>query len=286
MSFAVPAAHSNSGYVPLFRETRNAVRRLAALLTLISLFLASGAHDAQAGPKPTNISVTPVIQSISVQNGQLVATGIATSVIHGQTVSAPFTAPVDIGLAPDQSAAAAAGCPILDLHLGPINLNLLGLVVQTSPICLTVTAYQGGGLLGDLLCGVADLLGQGLSLNQILAGLTSTQLTSLTSGLTNLLNAALGQLINAVLTGIDAVNSGHTCAILHLALGPLDLTLLGLNVHLDNCADGPVTVDITAVTGKGNLLGNLLCGLLDGNLLGLGATLQQILGLLQGLLTA
>jgi len=38
------------------------------------------------------------------------------------------------------------------------------------------------------------------------------------------------------------------------------LTLLGLNVHLDNCANGPVTVDITA-TPAGGLLGQLLCGL-------------------------
>ena len=49
---------------------------------------------------------------------------------------------------------------------------------------------------------------------------------------------------------------------LNLVLGPLDLNLLGLEVHLDK-----VVLDIIAVTGAGNLLGNLLCavaGLLDG----------------------
>jgi hypothetical protein len=60
--------------------------------------------------------------------------------------------------------------PILDLALGPITLDVLGLVVETSPICLNITAYDGGGLLGDLLCAVADLLDGGLSLDQILAG--------------------------------------------------------------------------------------------------------------------
>ena len=70
----------------------------------------------------------------------------------------------------------------------------------------------------------------------------------------------------------------HACAILHLELGPLDLTLLGLNVVLDNCADGPVTVDITAV--RGALLGNLLCDLLGHNLINLGATLQDILNVI------
>lgn len=57
-------------------------------------------------------------------------------------------------------------------------------------------------------------------------------------------------------------SSARTCDILNLVLGPLDLNLLGLEVHLKR-----VVLDIVAVTGSGNLLGNLLCavaGLLDG----------------------
>jgi hypothetical protein len=71
------------------------------------------------------------------------------------------------------------------------------------------------------------------------------------------------------------------CNVLHLVLGPLDLNLLGLTVHLNT-----VVLDITAVPGPGNLLGNLLCalaGLLDGASLPLGqitALLNQILALL------
>jgi hypothetical protein len=52
-----------------------------------------------------------------------------------------------------------------------------------------------------------------------------------------------------------------TCDILHLELGPLDLNLLGLVVHLNQ-----IVLDIDAQSGPGNLLGNLLCsvaGLLD-----------------------
>jgi hypothetical protein len=45
-----------------------------------------------------------------------------------------------------------------------------------------------------------------------------------------------------------------SCPILHLVLGPLNLNLLGLHVHLNK-----VVLDITAVPGPGNLLGNLLC---------------------------
>jgi hypothetical protein len=58
------------------------------------------------------------------------------------------------------------------------------------------------------------------------------------------------------------VSAAGTCQILHLELGPIDLNLLGLMVHLDK-----VVLDITAQSGPGNLLGNLLCAvahLLDG----------------------
>ena len=76
------------------------------------------------------------------------------------------------------------------------------------------------------------------------------------------------------------------CNILHLDLGPLDLNLLGLAVHLDE-----VVLDITAVPGAGNLLGNLLCAvanLLNGlnlNLLG-GAVLNVLTQLLNNLAAA
>lgn len=46
----------------------------------------------------------------------------------------------------------------------------------------------------------------------------------------------------------------QTCNILHLVLGPLNLNLLGLKVHLNR-----VVLNITAQSGSGNLLGNLLC---------------------------
>jgi hypothetical protein len=68
-----------------------------------------------------------------------------------------------------------------------------------------------------------------------------------------------------------------TCKILHLELGPLDLDLLGLVVHLDR-----VVLDITAQSGPGRLLGNLLCSiahLLDGN-----GALDVIAGLLNRLI--
>jgi hypothetical protein len=63
------------------------------------------------------------------------------------------------------------------------------------------------------------------------------------------------------------------CDVLFLDLGPLHLDLLGLTVDLAR-----VVLDVNAVAGGGNLLGNLLCGLL-GLLDGL-AILAQIQALL------
>lgn len=73
-----------------------------------------------------------------------------------------------------------------------------------------------------------------------------------------------------------------TCNILNLALAPLDLDLLGLQVHLDR-----VVLDIVAQSGAGKLLGNLLCavtGLLDGGLGGLLGRLSNLLNQILGVL--
>src|SRR3954451_20548259 len=78
-----------------------------------------------------------------------------------------------------------------------------------------------------------------------------------------------------VSVGSQAPASGAaTCPILHLVLGPLDLNLLGLRIQLNQ-----VVLDITAQSGPGNLLGNLLCSV--SNLLNQqGLSVQQITGLL------
>jgi hypothetical protein len=50
-------------------------------------------------------------------------------------------------------------CAILALNLGPINLNLLGLVVRTNEIQLRIDAVQApGNLLGNLLCAITGIL--------------------------------------------------------------------------------------------------------------------------------
>jgi hypothetical protein len=80
-----------------------------------------------------------------------------------------------------------------------------------------------------------------------------------------------------------AALAAQTCPILHLDLGPLDLNLLGLVVHLDE-----VVLDLSAEAAPGNLLGNLLCAvthLLDGGgaLTAIANLLNHILAILAGL---
>jgi hypothetical protein len=76
--------------------------------------------------------------------------------------------------------------------------------------------------------------------------------------------------------------AAQACQILHLVLGPLDLNLLGLRVQLNQ-----VVLDITAVPGAGNLLGNLLCDVTNalnpGALSALTSNLSQIAALLNSL---
>jgi hypothetical protein len=88
------------------------------------------------------------------------------------------------------AAQAAATCSVLHLVLGPIDLNLLGLRVKLGggaasdqPIVLDVTAQQGGGLLGDLLCGLTNVLNGTGVLGQL-----ATQLQQLATTLNSIVS--------------------------------------------------------------------------------------------------
>ena len=103
----------------------------------------------------------------------------------------------------------------------------------------------------------------------------------LTATVTNTAGAVVQTIVTSI--AVPVISATGSCEILNLVLGPLDLNLLGLEIHLDQ-----VVLNITAVPGAGNLLGNLLCaiaGLLDGGALGqqLVNLLNQLLGVLAGL---
>jgi len=197
-----------------------------ALVAMLSLSAPQAFAQQGKGKKPTTFNVVPItIQSVTVTGGQLMANGLV-----GTT---PFQSPITLtpGAIPEGSS-----CPILNLSLGPINLDLLGLNVDTSPICLDITAVPGtSALLGNLLCSIAGLLNGGLSQSAVLAGLTQQDLATLDSGLTQLLNQA----VFVPLSSSEALVSA-TCNVLSLAIGPLDLNLLGLRVELDDSAMAPL----------------------------------------------
>jgi hypothetical protein len=118
-----------------------------------------------------------------------VLTGTATTAAGVvSTVTQEFTTPITLSRSSSASAihtaSAMLSCSVLFLDLGPLHLDLLGLVVDLNEVVLAVNAVTGASaLLGNLLCAILGLLDipgaiAGLlqlidSINAILAGLTT-----------------------------------------------------------------------------------------------------------------
>jgi hypothetical protein len=153
-------------------------------------------------------------------------------------------------------------CNVLNLTLGPLHLALLGLIVDLNQVVLTIKADSNGGLLGSLLCGLAG----GNTAAPTTPGLakTAARLTKAmkSSGLAN--GPPMVTLPLQASTS-STQQAAAVCTVLDLTLGPLDLNLLGLMVHLGGGASGndPLHLTITA-DPTGGLLGNLLCSLAGG----------------------
>jgi hypothetical protein len=113
------------------------------------------------------------IVSFAVQNNALVANGMLTGTVVNTTgiassVARTVSIPVNVGPAGSKLAKAAGSCDILHLELGPLDLDLLGLVVHLDKVVLDLSAAPGAGnLLGNLLCSVTNLLNTGGPLTQI-----------------------------------------------------------------------------------------------------------------------
>ena len=101
----------------------------------------------------------------------LTASGRFVGTVDGVAHTTTFTgAPIDFsrtdpsalaaGITPQQFGEDEPGvCDILFLDLGPIHLNLLGLVLDVAPIQIDLDAQPGAGnLLGNLLCALLGLL--------------------------------------------------------------------------------------------------------------------------------
>jgi hypothetical protein len=218
---------------------------------------------------PTDLlTITDIdLSDLEVVDGVLTA---AEGTVEGTLAGLPFTTDISnfaLQLVSDDPDTTPVECSVLNLEVGPIDLDLLGLNVNTSAICLEVTASEGEGLLGDLLCGLAG----GLPEIPVLGGV---------GGLYDVVGDILDEALTAGMNSAGDPPAGAPdicdgeCEVLDLALGPVDLSLLGLNVSLDNCEDGPVQVCVSASAGEG-LLGDLLCGL-SGRGRGLNLDLNEI----------
>lgn len=163
-------------------------RRIAALLValttvLLGLVAVSPAHAAPRAGGTASAPITGVaglsnatldITQFQNRDGVVTAVGTVTGTVAGVTDTVPVAVPVIGGTA-------NGSCQILDLVLGPLDLDLLGLVIHLDTVHLNITAQQGSGnLLGNLLCAVAGLLD----------GPTNGP----AAALTNLLNRILGLL--------------------------------------------------------------------------------------------
>ncbi len=154
---------------------------------------------------------------------------------------------------PLSSVPTPATTPVLDVHVAPVNLNLLGAVVTTSPIDVSLTAHSGQGLiLGNVVTDLANLLNTPPKHGKLDLNYITTQLTTLL----NELNAQVPG-IPAVPTTTATTPTGST-QVLSLVVPPIDLNLLGLVLTTDQ-----ITVNADAQSGNGDLLGNLLSDLLN-----------------------
>ena len=167
-----------------------------------------------------------------------------------------------------------------------IAITVVVLVALLSVPISPAQAKQGGSLsvpitgtlaTGGTLVGTLDIQRFATQGNQIVA------VGTLTGTLRDTAGVVIGNVVRTVALPVNSALTQAACDILHLELGPLDLDLLGLVVHLDK-----VVLDITAQPGAGNLLGNLLCAIANllnsnGGLNAIVNLLNQILAVLQGL---
>jgi hypothetical protein len=258
--------------------------RFGALAVVLAMVVAASVAAATAsatGDKAgtaaetttATVDVSFAVQRFVVRNRRLVAVGQ----VIGKYISAegtevtrrPFAVPVKrikgrlasprMQVRPQQ---ANRICDILSLNLAPLRLELLGLIVELDRVVLTIKADSNGGLLGSLLCGLA-----GPRANRA----TAARLTNAArrSGLA----AGTGFQVPILVPAIPATSSPGmasygpndlppvppgVCTVLDLVLGPLDLNLLGLMVHLDR-----TQLRITADPRRG-ILGSLLCAIAGG----------------------
>lgn len=239
-------------------RTSVCVGLLAAFVLLAASVGASGAPAssavAQTSQAADTVQVKIVINRFVRQGRRIVAQGAVIgryqSAERTDVVRKAFTARLKPGRV--SYASAARICNVLELDLRMLHLEVLGLIIDLSRLHLTITADSEGGLLGALFCSIA--------------GTSRASAAKLRRTATKMTRAARQQGFDRQGVSDFRVQvarrvqqaPGEICTVLDLVLGPLDLNLLGLMIHLDR-----VRLTITA-DPNGGILGSLLCSLAGG----------------------
>jgi hypothetical protein len=210
----------------------------------------AGSAVAQTSQTADTVGVNVVIDRFVRQGRTIVAKGAVIgryrSDARGPVVTRrPFTARLK-GISYAQSDRI---CNVLSLTIQQLHLELLGLIVDLDRVHLTITADSNGGVLGALFCSIAGGRASAAKLNR-----TATKMTR--AGRAHGMSQGVAGFRVQVAPAFT--QAGTICPILDLILGPLDLNLLGLMVHLDR-----VHLTITAERG-GGVLGDLFCSLAGG----------------------
>src|SRR6266508_883560 len=126
---------------------RPKLRVLATVLAgSLAALTAFSAGPANAAGTVVDTRTLPVTGAVDDADGTLTdATGNTVATASNIPATFPVTA-------------AQATCTVLDLNLGGVDLNVLGLLVHLDPVHLNISADEGS-LIGTLLCLIAGVLG-------------------------------------------------------------------------------------------------------------------------------
>jgi hypothetical protein len=214
----------------------------------------AGSAVAQTSQTADTVQIKVVIDRFVRQGRHIVAKGAVIGRYQSdeqvaEVARRAFTARLKPGRM--SFASSARICKVLELDLRMLHLELLGLIIDLSRLHLTITADSEGGLLGALFCSIAGTRASAAKLRR-----TATKMTQ--AARANGMHQQGIANMRAQVAPRQQQAPGEICTVLDLVLGPLDLNILGLMIHLDR-----VRLLITA-DPNGGILGSLLCSLSGG----------------------
>jgi hypothetical protein len=236
---------------------------VVAAFAALALAAAVAPSAIAQSTRPSKLSLTARITRFHATNKGVRANGTLTGKLSSGTGVSRDSAPVRFAV----TAKSKGGrCNVLTLHLAPLDLELLGVQVQTSTINLDLYAVHGQ-VLGNLFCALSRA-----KVTLPRAASVARALNSRLDGRSLRVFTASQSIRGRSLPVFPAWQSDRTsaaaapasCQVLRLVLGPLHLNLLGLVVDLyGQTHKSPVIVTINGIPSQG-LLGQLLCGLAGG----------------------